>query len=201
MRIVVTGAQGLLGRNLVRALLAFDREISVVGLGRSARLRGTFTHALRWLDESVAAPLPPALLEAEDDPRYSYRSIDLTDAAALAHVLGECAPDVVVHAAAALRDEPLDALVRSNVVATATLLESIPEMSPRPRVVIVSSGSVYGAVPTARLPIDEREPRLPLDLYAATKGATEDVSRIIAGERGLSVLVARVFNLLGPGLQ
>jgi GDP-4-dehydro-6-deoxy-D-mannose reductase len=200
-RIVVTGAQGLLGRNLVRTLLVSDRELTVMGLGRSGRLTVDFTHQLGWLDESVAAPLTPALLEAEEDPRYSYRSIDLTDGTALARVLAECAPDVVVHAAAALRDEPLDALLRSNIAASATLLESLPAGSTTPRVVMVSSGSVYGIVPADRLPIDEGEARRPLDLYAASKSATEDVSQIIARERGIPTVVARVFNLLGPGLQ
>src|SRR5262249_20425815 len=76
-----------------------------------------------------------------------------------------------------------------------------PRTSPTPRVVIVSSGSVYGAVESTHLPIDEGEARQPLDLYAATKSAMEDVCRIVAGQRGVSLVVARVFNLLGPGLQ
>jgi GDP-4-dehydro-6-deoxy-D-mannose reductase len=40
-----------------------------------------------------------------------------------------------------------------------------------------------------------------MDLYAATKLAGEDVARILSLEHDVPLMRARVFNLLGPGLQ
>jgi nucleoside-diphosphate-sugar epimerase len=197
-RIVVTGAQGFLGRNLVRTLLDADPGVSVLGIGRSHRRADEFTHRLEWQGAQVAAPLPSELSAAEEDPRYAYQAVDLEDTSRLAEILRAFEPGVVVNAAAALRDEPLPALLRSNVTALAALLESIPRGA---RVVLVSSGSVYGAVPPERLPIAEEAPCRPLDLYAASKHAAEDIARILADQLGLPLVVARVFNLLGPGLQ
>ena len=48
---------------------------------------------------------------------------------------------------------------------------------------------------------DEDDPCWPIDLYAASKRAAEDVSRILGDRHGIPVVVARVFNLVGPGLQ
>jgi GDP-4-dehydro-6-deoxy-D-mannose reductase len=200
-RIVVTGAQGFLGRNLVRSLLDADPGARVLGIGRSPRHAEDFTHRLEWAGESVAAPLPADLRAAEEDPRHDYQPVDLGDASAVAGILRAFQPGIVVHAAAALRDEPLPALLASNLAALAALLESIPRSDEPPRVVLVSSGSVYGGVPPERLPIVEDEQCRPLDLYAATKRAAEDVARILAAQLGLPLVLVRVFNLLGPGLQ
>jgi GDP-4-dehydro-6-deoxy-D-mannose reductase len=67
--------------------------------------------------------------------------------------------------------------------------------------VVVSSGSVYGRSVPGSLPLRETESCFPLDLYAASKHAGEDVGRVQGVHRGVSVVIGRVFNLLGPGLQ
>ena len=71
----------------------------------------------------------------------------------------------------------------------------------RALVVVVSSGSVYGRTDPARLPHREGDPCEPLDLYAASKRAAEDVARILGERHGIPVIQARVFNLIGAGLQ
>ena len=41
----------------------------------------------------------------------------------------------------------------------------------------------------------------PIEPYGATKRAGEDIARILAAEAGTSLVIGRVFNLIGPGLQ
>jgi nucleoside-diphosphate-sugar epimerase len=200
-RILVTGAQGLLGSHVVQSLLNRQTSLQVLGVGRSPQSNGYFTYSVNWGGVDVPAPIPSHLLLLAADRRYEYQPLDLIDRDAVTGVITRFDPDLVIHCAAALRDDPLSALVISNLETVAVLIESAAECPEPPRVVVVSSGSVYGATSASALPIHESEPCAPLDLYAATKRAAEDIARIEASRHGLWLATARVFNLLGPGLQ
>ncbi|MFZ4517061.1 MAG: iron-containing alcohol dehydrogenase [Microthrixaceae bacterium] len=200
MRVLVTGAQGFIGRYLVADWLAADDDVEIVGVGRSARVDDRFTHDVTWGADTVAAPLPPALAAVATDPRYQYAAVDLLDTPALTRLVEHTRPDVVVHLAAALRDEPPERLVRTNVGAVVSLLEAVVGAAvPAPRVVLGSSGSVYGAVAGRPLPLTEDMQCAPLDPYSVSKRAAEDMSRILAERHDLDVAWARIFNPVGPG--
>lgn len=197
-RVWVTGAQGLLGRQVVAALLAGGVE-AVHGVGRTPRRDDAFPHDLEWLGRRVPAPLPGALTGATDDVRYSYTPLDVRDGPAVAELARCRTPDVVIHTAGALRDASWSALYGSNVQATVGLLTGLSKAG-RPRLVLTSSGSVYGAGGGA-VPFREDGPAEPVELYGASKRAGEDVARVLARDGGLPLVQARVFNLIGPGLQ
>jgi GDP-4-dehydro-6-deoxy-D-mannose reductase len=200
MRVLVTGSQGFIGRHVVATWLAEDPDAVVTGLGRSPRDDRCFTHRVTWQGRSHPAPVPADLRAALAGPRYRYVPIDLTDRPALTRLLAEVRPDVVVHLAAALRDEPPEQLVRVNVGAVVSLLESVvgAGIAP-PRLVMGSSGSVYGVVPGRGLPLAEHMPCAPIDPYSASKRAAEDMARILADQHGLPAVWARIFNPVGPG--
>jgi nucleoside-diphosphate-sugar epimerase len=199
-RVVVTGAQGLLGRHLAAALLD-DGADAVLGLGRSERRGDRYTYDLAWLGSRVPAPLPASLEDREADPRYDYASLDLRDGEAVGNALRAFRPQVVIHAAAALRDAPWDKLIASNLQATVGLAQALTAVTDGPtRLVLVSSGSVYGAG-GGKIPLVEDGPVEPLDPYGATKRAAEDAARVTLAGTDVELVVARVFNLVGAGLQ
>jgi 3-dehydroquinate synthetase/nucleoside-diphosphate-sugar epimerase len=201
-RIAVTGAQGFLGRHLVVQILEQHPAAQVLGLGRSPADREHFGHQVHWADRPLRAPLWPEARAALAGERYRYRSIDVRDRPALVRLLGEFAPTCVVHLAAALRDQPLDELLASNVGAAAGLLEAVVGAGLETcRVVLGSTGGVYGAAPPSALPLREELRGAPVDLYSLTKLAGEDATRILAERHGLRVLWARLFNLVGPGQE
>ena len=174
-RVLVTGAQGFIGRHLIERWLADSPEASVRGVGRSACRD---THG----------------------PRYSYARADVLDAAALRDVVHSFRPDVVIHLAAALKGDDPATLVRANVEGTATLMHVLAGAPERPVVVLGSSGAVYGE--SQSLPLTEDSPLGPTDsLYATSRRGAEEVARVLGRASGLDVRIARIFNPIGPGLD
>jgi nucleoside-diphosphate-sugar epimerase len=197
-RFLVTGAQGFLGRYLVHALLTNYPAATVLGVGRSPATPEYFTHSLSLADRCFRAPVPAYLRPTSD--RYRYYSLDLLDPLATKSLLGEFAPDVIFHLASGLRGDSVDRLMRSGVEASVRLMEAIESLTgPRPRVLLCSSGAVYGAVPEPLLPITEDCPTKPADLYGVSKLATEQACRVLAEQYAIPVSYARIFNLVGPG--
>lgn len=195
--LLVTGAQGFVGRWLVHVAIADASFARVTGLGRSA-FSETFTHRATLGPHAVAAPLPAALRTAPTT--YAYAACDVRDESALAAVLERERPRAIVHLASALRDDPPDALFPVNVEGTIALLRAVARSGVAvERIVLGSSGSVYGA-PTS-LPVRESDPLRPPDLYAVSKIAAEESAHVVARELGLPVIVARMFNVVGAGLD
>jgi nucleoside-diphosphate-sugar epimerase len=185
--VLVTGAQGFLGRYVVAELMRDGAD--VVGLGRSERLAGLFTHDL----DGRRAPLPPELRATD---AMNYVRVSLEDADGIAAVLRRFRPRRVIHLAGALRDEPWPVLMAANVAVTASLCRAIAATPDLPSLLVGSSGSVYGR--QRAVPVSEQALPDPVGLYAATKLMAEIAARALL-DRG--VAVARIFNLLGPGLQ
>jgi 3-dehydroquinate synthase len=200
-RVLVTGAQGFLGRYLC-ALLLSDGPAEVLGLGRSARLDEGFTHKVTWGTTRVRAPLPESVREALGSPHYHYASLDVGRQSELTGLLGDFRPDVVFHLASGLRDAPADHLFRTNVEGTVSLIEAIQESGiAAPRIVFGSTGFLYGRIASEALPIGEDTPPAPIDLYGVSKLAGEQVSRILTARYGVPAIWSRIFNLVGPGQE
>jgi nucleoside-diphosphate-sugar epimerase len=199
-RYLITGAQGFVGRYLTAHLLGADDGAEVLGIGRSPRSDDRFTHAVHWGASRLAAPLPGDLNEVFRERRYRYLMIDLRQRTGLVEVIRDYQPQVVVHLAAALRDDPPESLFRVNVEGTIHLIEAIAESAIKPpKLIIGSSGGVYGLPRGGALPLGESHPCEPVDLYSISKLAAEQASEVLAQRHDISVILARLFNLVGPG--
>jgi GDP-4-dehydro-6-deoxy-D-mannose reductase len=196
-RYLVTGAQGFIGRYLTAWLLTRP-DAEVLGIGRSPEAPDRFSYTIGWAGRRRPAPLPPGL--DLRSPRYRYAPVDITDRPAMTQALRSFRPDLVIHLAAGLRGEPEPRLVRTNVDGTRALLDAVAETVPRARKLLVgSSGAVYGAADTRGVAFDEDAECHPPDAYAATKLAAEDAARAWSARRGIPIVCARLFNALGPG--
>ena len=124
-----------------------------------------------------------------------HRELPLSDTKGLRRLVARVRPQCIVHLAGALHGASEAELVATNVVGTLSLMQAAAGSGAR--VVVASSGAVYGA-PTA-LPIRESHACNPVDLYGVTKLAAEHLARIEAARGGLGLVVARIFNVVGPG--
>jgi GDP-4-dehydro-6-deoxy-D-mannose reductase len=86
-----------------------------------------------------------------------------------------------------------------NALGTLHVLEGARLVGTDPRVLIVSSAEVYGAVTPDELPLTEVSPLRPVSPYAASKAAAELLATQAHMGRQQAVVVVRPFNHVGPG--
>jgi GDP-4-dehydro-6-deoxy-D-mannose reductase len=124
--------------------------------------------------------------------------VDVTDADALNAAVREA--EAVVHLAAGSSvseswTDPAEAW-RVNTLGTVNVLEAVRRRTPTARVLVVSTGEVYGRA--ERVPTPEAARIAPVSPYAASKAAAE-IAAGQARQAGLDVVVARAFQHEGPG--
>ena len=122
---------------------------------------------------------------------------DVTDPQALARAIEAASPRAVVHLAAhssvAHSWEDAAEVWRVNVVGTVCVLEAVRAFAPKARVLVASTGQVYGNA--EEVPMTEEARIAPLSPYAASKAAAE----LAAAQDGLDVVITRAFQHEGPG--
>jgi GDP-4-dehydro-6-deoxy-D-mannose reductase len=124
----------------------------------------------------------------------------LLDEERLAVLFAEVRPDVIVHLASALRDDPTEVLVRTNILGIERLYNALAVSKiSAPRIIVGSSGSIYGAVAAEHLPVREEVPPAPFDMYSISKVAQERVARMLGSRLEISTMVVRIFNIVGQG--
>lgn len=193
--ILVTGAQGFLGRAFVAAALAAGER--VVGFGRSQRCDDAFSYRIRVRGELISAPLPREFSAALDSSKYEYCCGDILDGDSLASLIERTQPRAVVHLAAALRDAEVADLQQTNVGGTEALFDAIDRSDAEVACVVLgSSGLVYGR--PNELPLSEESPCEPFETYGTTKLAAERIAAARAKPQ-VRMVNARIFNLVGPG--
>jgi GDP-4-dehydro-6-deoxy-D-mannose reductase len=132
--------------------------------------------------------------------RAGALDVDVLDDGALTEAVAEAHPSAVVHLAAAssVAESWKDAgdAWRVNAVGTAHLLQAVRLEAPAARVLVVSSGEVYGRA--EEIPTGEDSPVRPLSPYAASKAAAE-IACMQERAGDLDVVVARAFQHEGPG--
>ena len=178
-RILLTGAAGFVGRNLLSATGADAHEW--FGLDRSFPPGFENRHALT---ESV--------------------SCDLADPVAVRDLLARIRPEAVVHLAGwtAKGDSMANRanLVQANLVSTWNLLDALETVrgagGPRSRFVLASSALVYGDQPG---PFREVLPTLPPDAYALTKWLAEEAVRAFVRKGAVTSTILRPAVIYGPG--
>lgn len=126
---------------------------------------------------------------------------DVRDAGELLNAVRAAAPAAVVHLAAVSSvgeswTSPAEAW-HVNALGTVNLVEVLLEAQPSARLLLASTGEVYGRA--EELPTTENAPTAPISPYAASKVAAEIACGQAARSKGLEVVVARAFQHEGPG--
>jgi GDP-4-dehydro-6-deoxy-D-mannose reductase len=179
MKVLVTGANGFVGRHLSAFLAREHAEVEVVGVRRLNR-----------------ATVPPAA-------GVRFVEADLEDPEVVEAILGQERPDRIVHLAAQSSvhrswSDPAGTL-RVNVHGVLNLMEGLRRHCLTPRVLVVGSAEEYGCVAPHELPLGEDAPLRPSSAYAVSKVAQSYLSLQYFLANGIPVVRTRTFPHTGPG--
>ena len=209
-RCIVTGAAGFIGSALVRLLLK-ETEATVL-----------------VVDKLTYAGVPESLKEVGLDPadlsssnsRLAFLRADICDQEAMDRAFADFRPDTIFHLAAESHvDRSIDgpgAFIRTNVVGTATLLQSalkywrtLPDAStptPTPSTCTskqsfvfqhISTDEVYGTLGETGF-FTEQTPYSPHSPYSASKASSDHLVRAWHDTYGLPVKITNCSNNYGP---
>ena len=125
-------------------------------------------------------------------------SCDLQQQRKLNSILTSISPDYIFHFAGG-RMASKRKIYESNFLTTKYLLEAVEKVpNYRPRIIIPGSAAEYGKTPSGRRLVKESDLSRPLNYYGTVKLNQTNLSLLYA-ERGLDIIVARMFNISGAG--
>jgi UDP-glucose 4-epimerase len=182
MRALITGGAGFIGSHLSEQLLAQGHRVMVVDDLSTGRL------------ENIA--------HLHQQPGFGFAIETITNETVMDRLASEC--DIIFHLAAAVGvklivEQPVRT-IETNILGTETVLRLANRY--RRKVLIASTSEVYGK--GVRVPFCEQDDRLmgPTHrsrwAYAASKAVDEFLALAYHRERNLPVIVARLFNTVGP---
>jgi UDP-glucose 4-epimerase len=174
--VVVTGANGFLGRHVARCLARQGHTVRGIGHGNWLREEWELWGLSEWQCADVTLQ---TLRQYAGEP------------AAILHCAGSGSVPFSI-------EDPLADFERT-VETTAHVLEYVRTSAPFCRVVYPSSASVYGTVET--VPIREDCPAAPISQYGTHKLMAEQMVTSYSRQFGTSAAIVRLFSVYGCGLR
>lgn len=181
MNILITGATGFVGTHLCEYLLAQGHDI-----------HGTYIY-------------PQEVERFPEHLRHNVtlHSCDLSDMEQIQQLFSNATYDRAYNLAAISSvhqswSKGQELVLKVNLYGWLNLLEGLRVSSPNARILMVSSGEVYGIVPPEKQPTTESEPLRPINPYADSKAAQEMFSYQYIHRYQSQIVIVRPFNHTGP---
>jgi GDP-4-dehydro-6-deoxy-D-mannose reductase len=175
MRVLITGADGFVGRHLINELLSRGHQV-VAGL--------------QFINPNFNMPI-----------KVIY--FDLLEKESIKELIKEANPDGIIHLAAQSMvklawDNPANT-ISVNTIGTINLINSVLDISSQIKVINIGSSEEYGLAGKTGLPIVEESPCFPQNPYASSKLLAGQIALQIAKKNALNIIHVRPFNHFGPG--
>ena len=190
--ILVTGAAGFIGSNLVKRLLKDTQTAHIIGIDN--------------MNDYYDVRLKEQRLEELNDPRFTFIKGDIADRATIDSIFADYRPAVVVNLAAQAGvrysiTNP-DAYIQSNLIGFYNILEACRHSYDNgatgvEHLVYASSSSVYGSNKKVPYSTDDKVDN-PVSLYAATKKSNELLAHAYSKLYNIPSTGLRFFTVYGP---
>lgn len=185
--ILVTGAAGFIGSNLVKRLYTMIGDVTVVGIDNMNHYYDVALKEFR-------------LKELEQYETFTFIEGNIADKGTITEIFEKYKPQVVVNLAAQAgvrySIENPDAYIESNLIGFYNILEACRH-NPVEHLVYASSSSVYGS--NKKIPYStEDKVDSPVSLYAATKKSNELLAHAYSKLYGIPSTGLRFFTVYGP---
>lgn len=192
--ILVTGAAGFIGANLVKRLYAVEEDVTVIGIDN--------------MNDYYDVRLKDARLqELFYNPSFQFVKGSITDKDLITDCFKKYEPQVVVNLAAQAGvrysiTNP-DAYIESNLVGFYNILEACRHSYDGggdgvEHLLYASSSSVYGSNGKVPYSTDDKVDN-PVSLYAATKKSNELLAHVYSKLYNIPSTGLRFFTVYGPG--
>jgi len=179
MTVWITGANGFIGRYLIRELADGGAQVHGLGHGAFAQADRRRLGLQTWLNGEIDAANLNALAAAHGLPSKVF------------HLAGGSSVGLSI-------ELPLEDFSRT-VASTARLLEWLRNCAPECLLVVASSAAVYGADHAG--PIAENAALAPMSPYGHHKRMMEQLCESYALSFGITSLIVRLFSVYGPQLR
>ena len=193
--VLVTGGLGFIGSNFIHTFMNKYADYRIVNI-----------------DSITYAANPSNLKTIEDNPNYSFKQIDIRDAASLNTLFSEFQFTDVIHFAAeshvdnSIKNPSLFA--ETNILGTLNLLEaarglwleqpfSFKSQFGDSRFIHISTDEVYGSLDDSGF-FTEETPYAPNSPYSASKAGSDMLVRSYFHTYGLNVITTNCSNNYGP---
>ncbi len=197
--ILVTGAAGFIGSNLVLELLRTQEKVRIIGIDN---MNDYYDVSIKeWRLEQIGAAA-----EKTDGSEWHFIRGDIADNACIQGIFEKYAPSVVVNLAAQAGvrysiTNP-DAYIRSNMIGFYNILEACRHSYDGGKtgvehLVYASSSSVYGSNKKVPYATEDKVDN-PVSLYAATKKSNELFAHSYSKLYNIPSTGLRFFTVYGP---
>jgi nucleoside-diphosphate-sugar epimerase len=189
--VLVTGAAGFIGANLVKRLLSEFDGIKVIGIDNMNDYYDVSLKEFR-LDEISK--------QVSENNRFIFVKGSIADKELITKVFEECKPSVVVNLAAQAGvrysiTNP-DVYIESNIIGFYNILEACRN-NPVEHLVYASSSSVYGSNKKVPYSTEDKVDN-PVSLYAASKKSNELMAHAYSKLYNIPSTGLRFFTVYGP---
>lgn len=191
--ILVTGAAGFIGANLVTELLNTVKGVKLIGLDNMNDYYDVSIKEYRLSEISKLA-------DTKHDCTWTFLKGNLADKALIENIFTEHKPEIVVNLAAQAGvrysiTNP-DVYIESNLIGFYNILEACRNF-PVEHLVYASSSSVYGSNKKVPYSTDDKVDN-PVSLYAATKKSNELLAHAYSKLYNIPSTGLRFFTVYGP---
>lgn len=179
-------------------------KVLITGIGGFAG-----SHLADYIVRSTDAVVFGILRDLEKDDNLKQlgsavhlSTCEITDFQSVFKVIKDVKPDIIFHVAGQAfvpsSFEHAAETFKTNVIGTINIFEAVKASEIAPRIVVVTSGEVYGE--TFGLPALHTEQSIPqpVNPYAASKTSVDYIAQTYKKYEGLNIVVARPFNHTGP---
>lgn len=187
--ILITGAAGFIGANLVISLLQNNKDINIIGIDNLNDYYDVSIKKYR-LDQ----------IEKNKNNNWTFIKGNIADKNLILKTFEKYHPDIVINLAAQAgvrySIENPDVYIESNIIGFYNILEACRNY-PVKHLIFASSSSVYGSNQKIPYSIDDKTDS-PVSLYAATKKSDELLAHAYAKLYNIPTTGLRFFTVYGP---